>query len=213
MVPQDQRYSIYACSNIWVSPSSVGVWLDYGLEVLLRVLKRKSRTKFEVRWPTVEEMQSSSALLQTNPRLGPLLEGVFAVVDGARLPCADYTNADLQNAFYEGYTQSVEVTNSFVWNFFGEIIQAGINYPGSWHDSKLANASGLLFPKLSDSMTPPGYAIPGDSAFIGHTRHTKGNIVRGRKSNETKRIQSSPEMAAVDIILQRVMPSERRSAE
>jgi len=60
------------------------------------------------------------------------------------MPCADYIDTDLQNAFFEGFTQGVEVTNLFVWNFYGELIHAAINYPGSWHDSKLAGASGLL---------------------------------------------------------------------
>lgn len=47
----------------------------------------------------------------------------------------------------------MEVTNLFVWNFKGEVFHEGINFPGSWPDSKLAYASGLLYPKLSDDMT------------------------------------------------------------
>ncbi|CDF33017.1 unnamed protein product [Chondrus crispus] len=119
----------------------------------------------------------------------------------------------MQNAYFKGFTQGVEVTNLFVWNFYGELIHAAINFPGSWHDTKLASASGLYFPKLSDEYTPPGYAVLGDSAFVNNLKATNGKVVRGRKSNETNDIPCSLALAAVDTILQRAMPSERQSAE
>ena len=112
--------------------------MDYSLEVLLHVIKRKNKKEFEIRWPRVEEMKASSALLEQNRVHGLLLRGVFAITDGGRMPCADYTDLDLKNAYFEGFTQNVEDTNLFVWNFFGEIIHAAINYLGSWHDTKLA---------------------------------------------------------------------------
>ena len=206
--------SMYSlCPIFGVVPSSMGVWMDYCLEVLLHVVKRKSRKEFEIRWPTVEEMKASSALLERNRVYRPFLKGVFAVTDGGRMPCADYTDTNLQNAYFEGYTQNVEVTNLFVWNFFGEIVHAAVNYPGSWHDTKLAGVSGLYDPKLSDEITPPGFAILGDSAFVNNTNTTHGKVLRGRKTNETNNTPESAALAAVDVILQRVMPSERQSAE
>lgn len=139
-------------------------------------------------------MKASTALLENYRAFGGLLKGVFAAVDGGRLPCADYIDRNLQNAFYEGYKQSVEVTNLFVWSLFGEIIHTGIKFPGSCHDNNLAYASGLVFPKLSDMMIPLGYAIlgdRGDSAFLNDTRITNGNMIRGRKTNETRDIPLS----------------------
>lgn len=59
--------------------------------------------------------------------------------------------------------------------------------------------------------TPRGYAILCDSAFAAG-RELDGKIVRGRKSNEASDAISD-EMAAVDLILQRVLPSERQYAE
>lgn len=88
-----------------------------------------------------------------------------------------------------------------MWNFFGELIHAAVNFPGSWYDTKLAGASGLYFPKLSDEMTPAGFAILGDSAFVNNTTTTNGKVIRGRKSNETSNIPLSAELCAVDIIL------------
>ena len=206
--------SVYKLCPIFdIVPSSFSVWLDYSLEVLLRVVKKTSRTEFEIRWQDEGEMLASSLLLQNNRTNLPLLKGVFAVTDGGRMPCADYTDVDTQNAYFEGFTQGVEVTNLFVWNFYGERVHAAINFPGSWHDTMLAGASGLYYPKLSDEMTPPGYAILVDSAFVDNTSVTNGKVLQGRKTNETWDIPESAALAVVDIILQRFMPSERQSAE
>ena len=206
--------SVYTlCPIFGIVPSSFLVWLEYSLEVLLRVVKKTSRTEFEIRWPNEGEMLASSLLLQINRTDGPLLKGIFAVTDGGRMPCADYTDVDIQNAYFDGITQGVEVTNLFVWNLYGELIHAAVNFPGSWHDTKIAGAYGLYYPKLSDGMTPPGYAILGDSAFVNNTSVTNGKVLRGRKTNKTWDIPESAALAAVDIILQTVMPSERQSAE
>ena len=187
--------------------------MDYSFEVLCRVVKRKSRKEFEVRWPNIEEMRASAALLEQNRIHWMLLQGVFRITDGGRMPCADYTDLDPQNVYFEGLTQNVEVTNLFVWNFFGEIIYASVNYPGSWHDTKLAGMSGLYFPKLSDEMTPPGMAILEDSAFVNTIKATNGKGLRSTKSNEVNDIPKSAELAPVDLMLQRAMPSKRQSAE
>jgi len=127
--------------------------------------------------------------------------------------CRLYIDTDLQNAFFEGSIQGVKVINLFVWNFYGELIHAAINYHGNWQDGKRAGVSWLEYPKLSDEMTPPGFAILGDSAFVNNTSTTKGKVLRARKSNEASSIMESAELYAIDIILQRVMPSERQSAE
>ena len=201
------------CPIFGLVPSSVYIWLDYALEVLWRVVRKRSRKEFEIRWPSFEEIKLSAALLERNRDYGTLLRGVFAIVDGGRMPTANYTDSNLQNAYFEGFTQNEEVTNLFVFNFFGEIIHGAINFPGSWHDNRLAAASGLYWPKLSDSHTPAGYAILGDSAFVTDVRCTNGKVLRGRKSNEKKGIPQSAVLAAVDILLQRAMPSERQSAE
>lgn len=129
------------------------------------------------------------------------------------MTCADYVDEDFRNAYYEGHTGNIEVTNIMVFNFFGEIVHAGVNFPGSWQDIKLASASGLINPKLSDEMNPPEYAILGDSAFLSDIRMENGKIVRAGKRNETREIQKSIEMAAVDLLMQHILPSERNRAK
>lgn len=56
----------------------------------------------------------------------PLLDEIFAVFVGVRLPCADYANCVVQNAFYKGLNSSKMVTYIFVFNFNGEVVHAGI---------------------------------------------------------------------------------------
>lgn len=48
--------------------------------------------------------------------------------------CADYTDVDTQNKYYEGCTTSVEITNLLVYKL--ELINAGINFTG--HLARLA---------------------------------------------------------------------------
>lgn len=208
---RDPLYKL--CPLFGVVTSSATVWLDYALAVLLRVVRKKRNTDFEIRWPTHDEMRVSSALLERNREYGPLLHGVFAVADGGRMPCATYTDEFLQNAYWEGFTQADEVTNLLVMNFHGELIHAGINYPGSWHDSKVAAYSGLYYPRLSDEMTPAGYCILVDSAFPRYGGDLRGKLVRARKDNERNDIPAAASLAAVDALIEKAMPSERQSAE
>lgn len=62
-------------------------------------------------------------------------------------------------------------------------------------------------------MTRHGYAILGDSAFVVDTRVNGGNIVRSCKSNETHGAVERTELAAVDLVIQRVFPTESLSTE
>ena len=115
----------------------MSVLLDYSLEMMLLVVKRKTRSEFEVRWRTVAEMNSYTNLLTSNRKFGKYLHGLLAVTDVERMLCADFIDPELQNAYFEGFTQNIEVTNLFAWNVHGELIHAAINFPGTWHDSKL----------------------------------------------------------------------------
>lgn len=118
-----------------------------------------------------------------------------------------------QNAYYEGYTGNVDVTNLLLYKFFDELILVAVKYSGSWHDIKLASQYGLLHPKLSDELTPPGYATLEDRSFVVDCIVVGGKFARARKGNKTAFIPESVALAAVDIFLQRFLPRERQSAE
>lgn len=130
-------------------------------------------------------MEQSAALLQANRSNGALNKSAFSVVDGRRLPCANYVNTEKQNDFYEGYTQSLELINLQVYSFQREVTRAAMNFPESWHDNKLATLTGLLYPKLAREMAPPGMAILCNSAYMFDGRVIGDKTVRTRKINET----------------------------
>lgn len=62
-------------------------------------------------------------------------------------------------------------------------------------------------------MTPPEFAILGDSALAIETRIFGGKVIRARKRNETQSISTSVELEVVTLAIQRAMPSKRQSAK
>ena len=86
---------------------------------------------YAIKRPTSAEMKESSNLFEKNRKYGPLLRGVFGLTDGGRMRCVKYTVKALENAYWEEYTQSNKITSLFVWDFKGQLIHAGINFPGS----------------------------------------------------------------------------------
>ena len=108
------------------------------------------------------------------------------------MPCENYAKILMQNSYWEGFTHGDKVTNLFVWKFFGEILHTSVNFLVNWYDSKVAASSSLYYPKLSDIITPPGYALIGDSAFPKNAASISGKIVRSQQENDANR---SPRMS------------------
>lgn len=88
------------------------VLIDYVLVVLLKVEQNPSNIDFEVQWPRADDMKCSASLIEHKRDHEHLLTDIFAVMDGAQMPRATYSDADLQNVYYEGYTQSKELKTS-----------------------------------------------------------------------------------------------------
>ena len=96
------------------------------------------------------------------------------------MPCTRIRHINVQNAYEEGHTHAQEITNLFVWNFKGELIHAAVNYPGSWHNSRLAASSELYTPLLGHH-TPHGYTVLAGSASLQGGEFLERNLVRARK--------------------------------
>lgn len=114
------------------------------------------------------------------------------------MPCSNFINADMQNAYYEGYTPAVEVSNLVVWIVVGKIIHTAITFLRSWHDNKIAHAFALVTKKLNVSRTTLGKAILRDNAFVANLAATNGKLLRPRKANQTSGIPEGAVLAAVD---------------
>lgn len=83
---------------------------------------------FQISSPGITETTEFAPFSQNRREIGRLLKDVIGVADGGILFCANFTDVNLQKAYFEGFTQAVEVTNLFVFNFFGELIQAAVNF-------------------------------------------------------------------------------------
>lgn len=146
-------------------------------------------------------MDAPSKLLAENGLNGRRLKGIFGVVDGGRMLCADFIDSNIQNAYYTGYTCEVELTNLFVFKVHVKVIHKAINNPGSSYDSKISHLSNLMTKKFIDAMTPPWYAIIGGSEFKSRLDATDGKVVRTRERTESHHIPTGGALAAVDIVL------------
>lgn len=100
--------------------------------VIEKLMKRKES---RVRWPTREEMEVWAAMVQLRE---PSVETVIGFVDGLFLPCQCSDRAEDQFAFYSGKECTTGVNNVLAFSPFGKCFYALINYPGSWHDSSVA---------------------------------------------------------------------------
>ncbi|KAF0753270.1 hypothetical protein AaE_005768 [Aphanomyces astaci] len=68
----------------------------------------------------------------------PLVEGVFAFVNGKNYRVQSPSNTDLQNARHNGWLHCVYVTECLCFGVHGTFIWARHNYPGSWNDGEVS---------------------------------------------------------------------------
>lgn len=137
---------------IWVTPSTVLVWLDFALEGLSGIVGDIRNAGFEVHWYTLSEMRASS-LLEEDRMFGLALRGVFVIIDRARMLSAFHQNTCLNNSHWDGFTQGAR-HGAFSYGAFLANCPRAVNFAESWHNSTLAAALGLYYPKLGDAMTP-----------------------------------------------------------
>jgi len=123
------------CQIFAQSPAVVSRNINKGMELLLVVVSTDQSCKVE--WPSPGKMQEFAQLITDRH---PELNHVFGFVDGVYFPMFDPADSDIQNAFYNGWKAMCSVTNVIVFSPEGCIIWASFNYPGSWHDAKVARS-------------------------------------------------------------------------
>ena len=210
---KDHHYQM--CPIFGIVQSTFCGWLNYSLQVLYEVVRDTDNIQFRIRWPTAAEISFSTPFLSANGANGSLLNGVFAIIDGARMNCSAYDDTAIQNAFWEGFAHGNEVTSVFAWDFRVELIQAAMNYPGIWHDSRIATSPDLYRLRL-ESMTSSDFAVISDSALSCGGCFLTGKIVRARKTNELgygSGVSRSALLSANDKLIELAMPSEKQSAK
>ncbi|CAA7266010.1 unnamed protein product [Cyclocybe aegerita] len=179
-------------------PATVVRYLDFSLDILLEVLRRMPDAR--IKWPKGgpgggQFQEYNDLIIVRHPRL----IGAFAAIDGLNLPVQTSEDEDIENATYNGwlsehFVSSVlvfspkgkninAIVTSFTDNILGEIIDAVVNAPGSWHD---ANVARPIFERLR-TRTPPGYYLIADTAFPCGTQSIAGRIRAPLKAGQAVR--------------------------
>lgn len=178
------------------SPSRTSYYIRLGLAVLRRSISKSEYSK--VHMPSKANMAIFSAVISTKY---PALRGAFGMVDGLKLRVMEPGDSYDQNSYYNGWLCDTYISNLLVFVPDGAIVFAAVNFPGSWHDSRVAQLSGLqelLTKHCSDSEF-----IVGDSAFP-----LSKHIQRSSKCRDV--VGKSP---AKDAIFDSQLTSMRQCAE
>ncbi|CAA7264567.1 unnamed protein product [Cyclocybe aegerita] len=179
-------------------PATVVRYLDFSLDILLEVLRRMPDAR--IKWP------------KGGPGGGQFQEYNDLIID-----------EDIENATYNGwlsehFVSSVlvfspkgkninAIVTSFTDNILGEIIDAVVNAPGSWHD---ANVARPIFERLR-TRTPPGYYLIADTAFPRGTQSIAGRIRAPLKAGQA--VRGTPDEIAERMAYDHELLSYRQTAE
>jgi hypothetical protein len=84
------------------------------------------------KWPTKDQQREWGVMVAHRY---PLITKRWGFVDGKNYPVQEPTNADTQNAMYNGWLHSVFVTGTLLFGVDGCIAWGQHNCPGSWNDA------------------------------------------------------------------------------
>ena len=68
---------------------------------------------------------------------------VIAMLDGDKIKGRQPQETQLQNRDCDGWTKEVHRNYLLLWYAFGKIVDAGVNAPGNYHDSRTATWCGI----------------------------------------------------------------------
>ncbi|RAW33304.1 hypothetical protein PC110_g10354, partial [Phytophthora cactorum] len=146
----------------------------------------KDSAPTRISWPSPARQIELAKLVEARE---PLLTHTFGFIDEKNVRAQQPSNADLQNAMYNGWLHTVFVTGTICFSVDGCIIWARHNYPGSWNDSdtSLGFRNNLLDPTYCPDAR---MNVVSDSVFPCSTEMT-GRILTPRKDGDLERILPS----------------------
>ncbi|EGZ25124.1 hypothetical protein PHYSODRAFT_364346, partial [Phytophthora sojae] len=113
-----------------VPPSTLARSLRRAEEALSKTLNNYAPAHIAV--PSPSRQNELPKLVEAQE---PLLKHTFDFIDGKNFKVQQPSNADLQNAMYNGWLHSVFVTGTICFAADGCIVCCKHNCPGSWNDS------------------------------------------------------------------------------
>ncbi|KAK9324760.1 hypothetical protein V1517DRAFT_28539 [Lipomyces orientalis] len=110
-----------------IVPSVCSRYLQHGLDILLKVLK-SAVPEATIAWPKTTDLQRYASLIRNQH---PMLENGFGFVDSLHLPVQAAGDAEVQNAYYNGWVHAHFTSNIFVFS----------PIPSRYHRDMLPNSS------------------------------------------------------------------------
>jgi hypothetical protein len=146
----------------------------FGIFLFRRVLSQHPNSK--INWPCHNEdyverqcrrIRNDTPALANVYNIKPIgwIDGVRFVIHDKWLRPKEH-KGDKSNEKKKTLRKLILITDSD-----GRVVAAGLNTPGSWHDSKAIRVTGLY--DLIDSRVPDGYCILSDTAFRGSLLNSK----------------------------------------
>ena len=105
-----------------------------GVELgMVAIIANMNHPQLRVFWD-----RSASALEKMAERTAGFLEipGVVGMIDGRKMDSLQPSDWLEQNWDYNGWTKEVNRNAVLLWDPYGKIVDAAINCPGNFHDSK-----------------------------------------------------------------------------
>ena len=96
------------------------------------------------------------------------IPNVIAMVDGNKLESFNPQDSLDQNSDWNGWTRDANRNLVLVWDPYGKIVDAAVNAPGNFHDSRIASWCGIYD---HIAALPDGFKVVCDDAF-----KTVGNL-------------------------------------
>jgi len=190
------------CLIFGAPPAVISKYLSEGMAQLSVALSKCHEAR--IKWPKSNEEYDHLCGLMTKRE--PNIHDVFGVVDGLSLPKKSPKDADVQNAYYNGWSSGVRVSNVVAWGSDGCIIAASYNCPGSWHDAAIARP---IYSALRS--TPSGRGLIADTAFP-RSGDMAARIRTGLKEGDLDKATSRGEQRRM-LAYHRVVTSLRQAAE
>lgn len=123
------------CLLFGITPTRCSVTINKLLPFVVERLKGNPEAR--IRWPHTQEEKIRLANLVQNRE--PTVTDVIGFTDGVALPIQCSSEVQEQASYYNGYHHGTMCNNVFCFSPEGKIISACWNYPGSWHDTTVAN--------------------------------------------------------------------------
>ena len=128
-----QMRTKHLCLIFGVVPTTANQTIMKVMSLICRKLRRHPASAIE--FPDEEKMNYFANMVHSRE---PLIKNVIGFVDGLSLACQCSDNQLLQNAAYNGYSHDTSCNNVFAFSPEGKVMYCAYNYPGSWHDSTVA---------------------------------------------------------------------------